>query len=76
MMATRGRPTLDPATARTVIDPASYAAWDPLLDTFDRLREEKPVVWVEPQDDHAHRPSGWSPVITTSCGCRRTMRPS
>ena len=56
MMATRDRPTLDPATARTVIDPASYAAWDPLLDTFDRLREEKPVAWVESQDDHAHPP--------------------
>ncbi|MDG5751762.1 cytochrome P450 [Qipengyuania sp. XHP0211] len=55
-MATRDRPTLDPATARTVIDPASYAAWDPLLDTFDRLREENPVAWVESQDDHAHPP--------------------
>jgi hypothetical protein len=24
--------------ARSVIDPHSYAAWSPLLDTFDRLR--------------------------------------
>ncbi|WP_435199625.1 cytochrome P450 [Qipengyuania sp. 902] len=55
-MATRDRPTLDPATARTVIDPASYAAWDLLLDTFDRLREENPVAWVESQNDHAHPP--------------------
>ncbi|MDG5747939.1 cytochrome P450 [Qipengyuania sp. XHP0207] len=55
-MATQDRPRLDPETAREVIDPASYATWDPLLDTFDRLREENPVAWVEPQDDLAHPP--------------------
>ena len=37
-MATQDRPRLDPETARAVIDPASYAEWDGLLDTFDRLR--------------------------------------
>ncbi|WP_370034466.1 cytochrome P450 [Qipengyuania mesophila] len=55
-MATLEKPTLDPAVARAVIDPASYAAWDPLLDIFDRLREEMPVAWVESQDDHVHPP--------------------
>ena len=37
-MATQEKPRLDPATARQVIDPSSYAEWDGLLDTFDRLR--------------------------------------
>ncbi|QPC98824.1 cytochrome P450 [Qipengyuania soli] len=55
-MATQEKPRLDPVTARAVIDPASYAAWDPLLDTFDRLREETPVAWVEANDDAIHPP--------------------
>ena len=46
-MAAQAKPALDPAAARAVIDPQSYAAWDPLLDLFDRLREETPVAWVE-----------------------------
>ncbi|HCH95110.1 MAG TPA: cytochrome P450, partial [Erythrobacter sp.] len=50
-MAAQDRPRLDPATARAVIDPQSYAEWDGLLDTFDRLREDTPVAWVEPADD-------------------------
>ncbi len=49
-MATLARPALGPADARAVIDPASYAAWDPLLDLFDRLRTETPVAWVEPEN--------------------------
>jgi len=56
MMATQDKPRLDPETARAVIDPTSYAAWDPLLDTFDRLREESPVAWVEASDDAVHPP--------------------
>ncbi|MXO51789.1 cytochrome P450 [Erythrobacter gaetbuli] len=55
-MATMDRPTLDRETAREVVDPASYAAWDPLLDTFDRLREENPVAWIEPGEEYAHPP--------------------
>ena len=35
-MATSAKPVLDADTARQIIDPASYASWDPLLDTFDR----------------------------------------
>ncbi len=49
MMETRT--AVDPATARAVIDPQSYADWDPLLDIFDRLRKENPVAWVEGPDD-------------------------
>ena len=55
-MAAQDRPRLDPATARAVIDPKSYAEWDGLLDTFDRLREDTPVAWVEPADDAVHPP--------------------
>ena len=55
-MATQERPRLDPATARQVIDPSSYAEWDGLLDTFDRLRAETPVAWVEPEDGGVHPP--------------------
>ncbi len=40
-------PVASPADALAVIDPASYAAWDPLLDTFDRLRRDTPVVRIE-----------------------------
>jgi cytochrome P450 len=37
--------------ARAVIAPESYANWDPLLDLFDRLREETPVAKVIASDD-------------------------
>ena len=43
--------------ARAVIDPAAYAAWDPLLDQFDWLRENMPVARIvssAPRDS-----SGW-----------------
>jgi len=36
--------------ARAVIDPASYAQWDGLLDTFDALRASTPVARVTPQE--------------------------
>jgi cytochrome P450 len=42
---------LPEATAREVIAPESYANWDPLLDTFDRLRSETPVAKVVAEDD-------------------------
>ena len=41
------RPRLAPEDARAVIDPASYADWDNLLDRFDRIRAATPVAWVE-----------------------------
>ena len=37
-----------PDIAREVIDPAAYAEWDHLLDTFDWLREHMPVARIEP----------------------------
>ncbi len=39
-------PIAPPEIARAVIDPAAYAAWDPLLDQFDWLRENMPVAWI------------------------------
>ena len=47
-------PVAKPETAIAVIDPKSYAAWDPLLDLFDQIRTETPVLRIEsPTDDHA-----------------------
>ena len=43
-------PVLPPEQGRAVIDPASYAQWEGLLDLFDRLREEAPVARVEAPD--------------------------
>ncbi|GHA02624.1 cytochrome P450 [Novosphingobium arvoryzae] len=46
-------PTASPEAAVAVIDPRSYADWDPLLDLFDQLRAQSPVVRIEsPSDDH------------------------
>ncbi|WP_284124036.1 cytochrome P450 [Parerythrobacter aestuarii] len=50
-MASTDDPVLPPDIAREVVDPHSYAAWDPLLDTFDRLREETPVVKIVPEEE-------------------------
>ena len=42
-----------PEQAIGVLDPNSYAAWDPLLDLFDELRARSPVTLVEsPTGDH------------------------
>ncbi|SFO86746.1 cytochrome P450 [Qipengyuania nanhaisediminis] len=56
-MASAAKPRLDPPTAYEVISPESYAGWDPLLDTFDRLRDESPVAWVE--DPEGRHPPFW-----------------
>ncbi|WP_100261406.1 cytochrome P450 [Qipengyuania seohaensis] len=56
-MASAAKPRLDAETAYEVISPESYAGWDPLLDTFDRLREESPVAWVE--DPEGRHPPFW-----------------
>lgn len=46
-------PAASPTAARAVLDPASYAAWDPLLDLFDELRAQGPVTLIEsPTGDH------------------------
>ena len=47
-MATLAAPTASPEVAHAVIDPKAYAAWDPLLDLFDTLRAETPVLRIEP----------------------------
>jgi cytochrome P450 len=52
-MATVSAPTASPADAIAVIDPQSYADWDPVLDVFDRLRGESPLTRIEsPTGDH------------------------
>ncbi len=40
-------PTASPADAIAVLDPQSYADWDPLLDLFDKLRGESPLTRIE-----------------------------
>ncbi len=51
MMASLAAPVATSEVARAVIDPKSYAAWDPLLDLFDTLRAETPVLRIEAVDD-------------------------
>ncbi len=42
-----------PEVAQAVIDPKLYAAWGPLLDLFDEIRDETPVLRIEsPSGDH------------------------
>lgn len=48
-------PVASPEVAHAVIDPNSYAQWDDLLDLFDRLRAETPVLRIESPDD-SHDP--------------------
>lgn len=55
-MAHTQDPVLAPDTAREVIDPHSYSNWDPLLDTFDRLREESPIVKIVPDEEGLFEP--------------------
>lgn len=44
---------LSPEDSRAVIDPASYAEWDGLLDRFDRIRAQTPVALAEaPGGEH------------------------
>jgi cytochrome P450 len=46
-------PVASPDIARAVIDPKSYAAWDPLLDLFDQIRATTPLLQIEsPTGDH------------------------
>src|SRR5215213_6074241 len=51
MMATLAPPIASPEVARAVIDPRSYAAWDLLLDLFDTIRAETPVLRIESEDN-------------------------
>jgi cytochrome P450 len=46
-------PVASAETALAVIDPKAYAGWDPLLDLFDGIRAETPVLRIEsPSGDH------------------------
>ncbi len=46
-------PVASAETALAVIDPKAYAAWDLLLDLFDSIRAETPVLRIEsPSGDH------------------------
>ena len=46
-------PVASAETAIAVIDPKAYAAWDPLLDLFESIRAETPVLQIEsPTGDH------------------------
>ncbi|TRD11237.1 cytochrome P450 [Erythrobacter insulae] len=62
-------PALDPENSRAVIDPQSYANWDSLLDRFDAIRSQSPVVRVNGVED-VHRPfwlvTGYDEVMQVS----------
>ncbi|MEO9461684.1 MAG: cytochrome P450 [Marinomonas sp.] len=62
-------PILNPADARAVTDPASYADWDNLLDRFDAIRSKGSVSRVEGAEDF-HRPfwlvTGYDEVMQVS----------
>ncbi len=49
-------PTIRGDLARAVIAPASYADWDNLLDVFDQIRSETPVVRVMPDEEGVFDP--------------------
>ena len=42
--------------ARAVLEPGSYANWNALLDTFDQLRADTPVVKVLPDTEGVFDP--------------------
>ncbi len=50
------RPSPSPEVARAVIDPAAYADWDSLLDTFETLRNTMPVAWIDGDGGQFHDP--------------------
>ena len=45
-MATQAPAILTGPDAQAIIDPAKYVDWDAMLDRFDGLRRETPVVRV------------------------------
>lgn len=57
MMATTADfPVIPTEIARELIDPHAYAAWDPLLDTFDMVRREMPVAKIVPEEEGLFEP--------------------
>ena len=63
-------PTIRGDLARAVIDPASYADWDNLLDTFDDIRSTSPVTKVLPDEEGVFDPfwlvTGYDEVMQIS----------
>ena len=63
-------PTIRGDLARAVIDPASYADWDNLLDTFDVIRSTSPVTKVLPDEEGVFDPfwlvTGYDEVMQIS----------
>ncbi|MGB7374305.1 cytochrome P450 [Pontixanthobacter sp.] len=66
----RDVPTIQGDLARAVTDPAAYADWDTLLDTFDHIRAAAPVVKVLPDTDGVFDPfwlvTGYDDVMRIS----------
>ena len=52
MSASPSEPTLTGDEALAVVDPASYVDWDNLLDHFDALRSQSPVIRVVNEEMH------------------------
>jgi len=69
-MATTAERIVPEEIGRAVIDPAAYAAWDPLLDQFDTLREEGLQVARVVSSADLHEPfwlvSGFDEVMAAS----------
>ena len=65
-----GEAVLPGDIARRVIDPHAYAQWDGLLDTFDTIRSETPVVKVQPDTPGLFEPfwlvTGYDDVMRIS----------
>ena len=63
-------PTIRGDLARAVIDPASYADWENLLDTFDDIRSTSPVTKVLPDEEGVFDPfwlvTGYDEVMQIS----------
>ena len=51
MASTAEVPVIPTEIARELIDPHAYAAWDPLLDTFDKVRQDMPVAKIVPEEE-------------------------
>jgi len=67
-MATRAEPVLSSDVGEAILDPNEYANWDGLLDRFDSIRGDNPVVRVV--NDEAHDPfwlvTGYDDVMRIS----------
>ena len=67
-MATQAEPILTGQEAQALIDPAKYVDWDALLDRFDDIRRDTPVVRVV--NDEVHDPfwlvTGYDDVMRIS----------